>query len=66
MLHHRIHGFLLMGLTVRKAFQGHVFQLSIKRAAMKTQSNSLLFEKQLFCLLPPPNYAPAFFKPYTC
>ena len=42
-LHYRIHGFLLMELTVRKAFQGHVFQLSIERAAMKTQSISLIF-----------------------
>ena len=66
MLHHRMQGFLLMGLTVRKAFHGHDFELSIERAAMKTQSISLLFEKQQICLLPPPNYAPAFFKSYTC
>ena len=31
MLHYRVHGFLLMELTVWKTFQSHVFQLSIGR-----------------------------------
>ena len=47
MLHYRIRGFLLMELRVRKAFQNHDFQLSIDRAAMKTQSISLIFERPL-------------------
>ena len=47
MLQYRIHGFLLMELTVRKAFQCHIFQMSIERAAMKTQSISLIYERAL-------------------
>ena len=45
MLHYRIHGFLLLKLTVRKAFQSHAFQFSIERTAMKTQGIWLIFER---------------------
>ena len=37
MLQYRIHGFLLMELTVRKAFQCHVFQMSIERGNENTE-----------------------------
>ena len=40
-----------MELTVWKAFQGHIFQLSIERAKMKTQTILLIFERLLYPLL---------------
>ena len=47
MLHYKIHGFLLMELTVRRTFHSHVFQLGIERAAMKAHSLSVIFEIRL-------------------
>ena len=58
MLHCRTHGFLPLELTVRKAFQSHVFQFSIERAAMKTQHFANICKAALAPFTLPPNYAP--------
>ena len=52
MLHYRISDFLLLELTIRKEFQSDVFQFIIGRAAMKTQSISLVFERLLYPFCP--------------
>ena len=61
MLHYRIHGFLLMELTVRKAFQSYVSHFCIERAAMKTQHFANIWKTTL-ALLFASNYAPGFIK----
>ena len=57
MLHYRIHGFLLIEVTVRKAFQGYVFHLSFERAAIKTQHFANIWKAAL-APLAHSNYAP--------
>ena len=53
MLHYRIHCFLLTELTVSKACQIYVFQLSIERAAMKAQHFANIWEAALAPFAPP-------------